>query len=673
MFTLITVVYIFLVYTIIKNGVSFNTIKTLGIQSEKLAKLLMFFIFTTTLITINGVFLRKILNEKIPENIARRGRQGTKGIRGETGKSGICESCNDDANCYKKIIRHITSTINWWRTKIKKLKPLEESYLIKNEYIKSKVKRHCKSEEFLKILNKFGANQKDPNICPKNVNPCGAYDYMFRVWSIWILIILKYDNGFFFLENPKMNENDFISLLEKVDNNPLPEGLNQWNNMFEDNKGEKLFIKKNVTLKKNGEKYTSIVDFETDNIHEKFFSTLGVPKDSNDKILSPFEEIKKYKSWYWGSDPALLPKLTIIPKTENINDTHSLCNTCVNFWKEGNFTCKDFNLDENKKGRIKILKTNNFYKVFSTDVAMQTKTDSVYTPFQLFGSKEVTFMRANNYVDENIHFMFSEYKPVGDVVFDSSLVRKYAFESDACMPNNINYNKNLIDRIVDKEMSSILVSGDVKHPKDYKLIFTTSTRNGINANISCLSIWKPIPPEDYVALGFVVDTMPYIEDFGPNKPPFDRIVCVPKDCVEQNNEEQIFFWDNDYKNLEGELENLCTVFKSNEESSEYKLNTFKSVETYDINGIKNNQLSRYFKENIFYNIKPDTICIEYDKFKHSSDDIKIEVDSCKNKKNKIDCENDINCSYDDNTQKCGIQDDYDELKKYSIMSIYDKK
>ena len=106
---------------------------------------------------------------------------------------------------------------------------LDENYIIENEYIKDKVKKHCKSKQFKK-LTKYGSNNKDSNNPKKKQSPqeirdltnsddieFGAYDYMFKMWSIWILIILRYKNGMFFLDSYGLKEADFDGLIERED------------------------------------------------------------------------------------------------------------------------------------------------------------------------------------------------------------------------------------------------------------------------------------------------------------------------------------------------------------------------------------------------------------------------------------------------------------------------
>ena len=147
-------------------------------------------------------------------------------------------------------------------------------------------------------------------------------------------------------------------------------------------------------------------------------------------------------------------------------------------------------------------------------------------------------MRAHEYVDNEEHPKFRTYKSIGDVVFESDKIKKYPFESGQCKPNNIKYSDKNIDRIVPEDISSILVSGDVKHPKSYERVYDllTARRDGINKHIVSCTVWKPIPPNDkYVALGYIIDTTPYNDGASDKErmPSTDLMVCVPIDIVEE--------------------------------------------------------------------------------------------------------------------------------------------
>ena len=128
------------------------------------------------------------------------------------------------------MLYNITLTYKWWRN-AKDLPKLPDSYIIKNEYLKSKIKNHCKSEEFSKILKKYGSNTIK-NKSNNGEEAKDAYDYMFRMWTIWILIILKYEKGSLFLDSEQLTETDFVNMI--TDTDKLRE-VTSWDSMFTDN------------------------------------------------------------------------------------------------------------------------------------------------------------------------------------------------------------------------------------------------------------------------------------------------------------------------------------------------------------------------------------------------------------------------------------------------------
>ena len=609
-----------LVIIILTTGfiVSLLFIKTLSIPigilqqfkiSEYGAKAIIFFVLLTTYISIIQIPIKNLSNKSIIIKTPLPGNKGIRGPRGSQGNDGICTKCSDNDLCYKKILYNITLTYNWWR-KFKGLPLYSDSYIIKNEFIKSRVKIHCKSPEFSKIYNKYGANT-DTNM--------GAYDYMFKMWSIWILIILKYDKGSFFLESEQLDEKDFVNMIDKKDkNNNL-----QWNDMF---------IDSNIKITKN--LIESEFEYSHNNtINESFFTTKGVPNENE----SPFDEIKRYSSWYWGNDNSK-PIIDII---SNINeeDNALLYKTC-------------YNEKLNELPKIKIKKTNNFYKLFSTDNADQIKDDELgtYKPFQQLGSSKITFMRSHEYVDNDEHPKFRTYKPVGDVVFESYKIKKYPFESGQCKPNNIKYSDKNIDRIVPKDISSILVSGDVKHPIRYEEVYKLlpARREGINKNIVSCTVWKPIPPSGYVALGYIIDTTPYKDSSTEEErmPSTDIMVCVPKDIVDNTEELKRVWNSNDI---------LTNIHKLTNSNDIYPLNTFK------INGEH-------------YKIKSDLkgyLCQPFNPKNPDHQTITEIYNECtKHKDNEQFCKASSKCEWKDS--KCDYKNrSNDDIKKYSIMKIYE--
>jgi len=580
--------------------------------SELGFKALLFFLLFTTYITIIQIPIKNLSNKSISIKTPTPGDKGIRGSRGLQGKNGICTKCSDNDMCYKKILYNITLTYNWWR-KLKGLPLYSDSYIIKNEFIKSRVKSHCNSPEFSKIYTKYGANTSDN---------MGSYDYMFKIWSIWILIILKYDRGSFFLESEKLGEQDFVNMITENDKLDGSNTLN-WNDMFIDK------INNNVKITKK------LVDSnfqysDNDTLNKNFFSHKGVPNYNE----SPFDEIKNYSSWYWGNDNSK-PIIDIINNIDQ-EDNALLYKTCYNE-----------KLDELPK--IKIKTTNNFYKLFSTDNVAQVKNKELgtYIPFQKLGRTKITFMRAHQYIDNNEHPKFRTYKPIGDIVFESDKLKKYPFESGECKPDSIKYSGLNIDRLVPKDISSILVSGDVKHPIGYKQVYKLlpKIKSGLNKNIDNCTVWEPIPPEGYKAMGYIIDTTPY--NTNPIIPSTDIIVCLPKELVIKT-------------------EKLKKMWRSNN-----KLNTIKCIKTnntkYPLNTfIMNNRFANKLKSNL-----KGYLCEPFDpKNTNHQTSTTIYNECSKFNDTKQLCKANLKCEWKDPNCEYKKRSN-DDIKKYSIMRIYE--
>ena len=428
--------------------------------------------------------VRQLFNKVIVAKIPPKGDKGPRGLRGKTGKNGGCSTCGDGL-CYMKIMAHITDTINCWRA-INKYDELPKNYIIKNNYIKYKVKRQCKSKEFNDILTKFGSNSKTcTDVFTTSYigqdGKCGIYDYMFNMWTRWILLILIYENGFMFLDSENYTENDFDSLIIDEDKQP--------------NTDDPLIklLESTTTKFKNNKKFNDIIKpIITEYLYNKFnnnkFNTNIVLKDG------PFEEIKKYEAWYWGSDEYSKPNIIIKqPPTsaENI----------IKF---------DFK------------ETNNYYRLWSSDYALQTKANNgIRIPFKplinIVGEEglPITILRPYHYINEKeTNPNFRTYKPLGDVIFHSKDINTENF-INRCFPDNIKHNKKILKALTPKgeKNNTVLVAGSsesVQPPSHYKLLYTTTRTDGVNSNISALNIWQPIPSDtdDFIAMGCVIDTKP---------------------------------------------------------------------------------------------------------------------------------------------------------------------
>ena len=572
--------------------------------------IVLFFIILMTYLTLISYPVKNIFNKYITDIKLPKGNKGPRGDRGKGGSNAVCDTCGDDL-CLKKILFNITNTYNYWR-QLNGLKTYPDTYVIKNEYLKDKILKHCKSAEFQKIIKKYGSNNKN---CPQDLSEygCGAYDYMFKLWSIWILIILKYKNGIFFLESDSLTDVDFDGLIEKEDcflhsdivihkdekyiidkskeskrihpmyhiinkTNPSNKKIvhisqlilctentsvapltdteknnsvnpnRSWKNMFSDSDSDSkagLKIKRikrnfnkavanvtaaanavaNVTAAANVAANTNAeISFSAIGVNDSFFKNSGIPSRGK---LSPFDEIKKYDAWYWGRDEKLKPE--IIVTKPFVSDFKKTC----------------------PEGRVKFLKTNKYYEIFTSkykkynrsSVGNNITIDEIMGNFNTSGSNDVLFLRPSKIIDPNEHGYFKEYKPIGDILISES-DRTTDENSNTCKPtypinnfseeiNKAGYDKQIKKKITNRE--TYLVSGDTKSPVDFEYVWSYKKEHGLNRGFLGISIWKPIAPAGYKALGYVVDNRYYDgQEVNRPKPSFDSVACVPDDLTLRN-------------------------------------------------------------------------------------------------------------------------------------------
>ena len=658
-------------------------------------KIVLFFIILMTYMTLVSYPVKNILNKNIQSIKLPKGKKGARGDRGKSGSSAICDTCGDDL-CLKKILFNITNTYNYWRS-LNGLNIYSDSFVIKNEYLKDKIIKHCKSKEFQKIIKKFGSNNKTG--CTQNLREygCGAYDYMFKMWSIWTLIILKYKNGAYFLESDSLTDVDFDGLIEPDDcfldldiviyngekytidksqeskrihpmyhirkltnpasrnivhfksltlctentdpalddfdisdvvtyqnsnqnpnrgqiNNPDINRNRSWNLMFEGananlntqyqdiNREEQDYaavpglkikrIKRNIDFGRTNptsrvNTYDNTIEFRAQGVNEDFFKNDGIPDRGR---LNPFEEIKRYDAWYWGRDEKLKPE--IIVSKPQIDDLKKTC----------------------PSGRIKIKRTNDYNVIFTTK-NKTFNTQTAVRPITLSDilsdeaendddeNSDLFFLRPSKFIDKNEHGYFKEYRPIGDVLIRETEIERNLGSCSPTFPSTTNendgYNGIIKNKIENLSTDSYLVSGDIKSPIDYELQWIYKKQHGINRGSVGLSIWKPIAPQGYKALGFVADQRYFnFPEINPEnltdvsfdtikrlrglpKPSLDIIACVPNDLlININNNEftqiRSHFWRylqivNTKKYNDGE--NI--FFRNNE------LNTFINITTKD--------------------------------------------------------------------------------------------
>ncbi len=555
-------------------------------KGQKGAKIIIVTVIIMSYCTLVIYPVNKILNKQILSKKLIQGDKGPRGNRGEPGNNAQCNTCGDEL-CLKKILFNITNTYNYWRS-LNGLDLYPDTYTIKNEFLKDKIRKHCKSDEFKKIIKKYGSNNRDS--CPDELSSCGIYDYLFKMWSIWILIILKYKNGYLFLESDSLTDKDFDGLIEKEDSFQLADYVKyndsqvnykvdktkdlypffiisnvsnnrktnahineirlldeqvthngsivwnpetySYNNMFKKNETDYNLQTHglNVKIIKKIKDDDGKVIFDAEDYNDDFFKVNGTPSRGK---LSPFDEIEKYKSWYWGRSKLLKPKIVV--KNPDETDKSFFKKTCYN----------------DKK--IKILETNNFFELFSTkNISQNIIGNERIQPFNKFGSANVKFFRPRKYIDKKEHHFFRTYKPVGDIIVSEAelLLSTDSRSKNQCLPVTDDHKSEFFRKYATNNVKTILVSGDTKAPIDYEVIYTSVKTRGINKYLDGFTIWKPIPPPNYKSLGYVIDTRSYPPSENPPKPSFNIVVCVPEDVTIQLSSGLQNIWSTESKNID---------------------------------------------------------------------------------------------------------------------------
>jgi len=539
-----------------------------------------------------------LIQSKVILKTPPRGDRGGRGNRGIVGKNAACSECGDDL-CYKKMLYNITNTINFWKQE-NELSLVDDNYVIPNEYIKDKIQKHCGSKEFKEMLSKYGSNNNTTSDgdssatkpsgltevqCPAGfTGGCGAYDYMFKIWSIWILIILRYKNGLFFLESEGLNENDFEGLIDDDDK----DGAEAWNTMF--NGDVSTDIKTLSSIKKTtaddgqvtyGFKNIGSDGGKTDGIQPAFITKIGnVPGGGAN---GPFEEIKKYRAWRWGSDNALKPKFTIENEPKN-----KICDSCWN-----SSMCTQNDTKNTNTGGLKFKFSNSYKQLVNTEIFNNSITTKYLKPFQplqavqvsksqgegvvnkvdfgLTDNDHITLFRPQVLIDDSEEPYFREYKPLGDVILKNSEYTNTQVGGKKCAPNDPNnkfYDEEIFKSVLGKKdggkvgevpyqgdanrseykehdfaphIYTLLVAGDTQPPIDYEIvgstinkILSTPVTDSDDTPLESITVWKPNALEGYVACGYVIDKRPYNTSATPPKPPkppkppLDLIATIPK-------------------------------------------------------------------------------------------------------------------------------------------------
>tara|TARA_B110000238_G_C16131129_1_gene441476 strand:+ start:1179 stop:2945 length:1767 start_codon:yes stop_codon:yes gene_type:complete len=248
---------------------------------------------------------------------------------------------------------------------------------------------------------------------------------------------------------------------------------------------------------------------KADRVYSSFreHNSEGTPSEGKE---SPFDEIKKYDMWYWG---------------EPVNTKIKIKYKC----------------DYSNKGQLKMLMSNDLSNIWRSKTARQAKVnlcrnniteENTYVPYLPKGSEIISIYRPNT-----IDTKEGLFKPMGDIILSNDITDHKKEKLDDIIPKDkikINYTFN---RDGDPKETTILVTGDVKSPIDFKLKYKSFRNDGIGKGISGYSIWQPIAPDGYICPGNVLDKTSTMTP--PNKEKFN---CVPETCVRKIKKKKI--WNN---------------------------------------------------------------------------------------------------------------------------------
>jgi len=212
-----------------------------------------------------------------------------------------------------------------------------------------------------------------------------------------------------------------------------------------------------------------------------YFETIGAEDQFDWLSSNPFDEIMKYDVFYWGMGKQYRPQISekCYPSTD------------------GNTP------NPNSSGSIIQVAKTDLYDLITTDDNSQA------------------FVRASFWRAKKFTYKTAVFYPVGDIVMGPVRTGE-----------NNNSKKHVGAITLPRESNgpsreTILVSGDVKGPINYELLWTNNgwTTNGAQPNY--FWIWRPIAPVNYIALGDVITTTADPPLTGDNAP----IRCVPFDIV----------------------------------------------------------------------------------------------------------------------------------------------
>ena len=459
-----------------------NLVKIILKQNEEpYKKLFNIALYIIALTTLFNIIIATFSFFDTKDKVALVGDKGMKGPKGKKGGKAICDSKCGQKVCYVRVVEHaniyfskrMNMFFNQQQSSLTSASTLNDvNYEIKNEEFKDLINKICSSDKYYNILT-----QKNKS---KKINEDKLIKYLESIIEEWIDKFIEY--------NPD-NRDDIMDFL-----------------------GVKYLMDKYL-------RFDDIINTETPD------------------VINPLNFIQKYDVYSWAGN----------------NETTKL---------KINIISQDLEMPKPKEPRLYIMKTNNYKFVYDTK-SKKNIWDTTHCRYNQMGDDASNPNNINTCIYLNPNSKLKEYRstwkrisysaaddltiynprifknsnnqifyPVGSVWTRALDVKKSDYKTRT--PKSKNYcgeghgeerDENHSNIGPDKE--TILVSGDVVDPKSFKLLWDSKRGCvGCQEDNNAVKIYRPIPPEGYVALGDVA--VKHNENVRNLK-----IKCVPKECVKK--------------------------------------------------------------------------------------------------------------------------------------------
>lgn len=449
-------------------------------------------IFVIVLVTTINLIITIVAYLRTRNMIGITGDPGIRGPQGKRGKSAICSNSCGQKTCYIDVVDYankifneeyqkLSSNLNSTNTSIDATNTQDKKKTINNRQFLRRINKICHSNQYKDIL--VAKHDKKPT--EKKL-----IEYIKKIIRQWVKLIVAF------------NPDDQPTLDNRL--------------------GIKFLLERNFSEK--------LLNTKIKNIYTNWdMSKNKAPQES------PFKEIEKYDIWEWSE--SYKTKRNVITINSN-----------------------NLELPEPDQPTLSIIKSNNYQPTFKAEVKNDI-WDDTFCPHNQMGDKldnpnnldKCVFIdEANGLKEYKGTWKKTEYnKPKGLSLYNPNSFKSknnqifypvgsvWRGKNDTKKPTDSKRTPESInmcgkghgaDRSANfndygPEKETILVSGDVKDPIKYDLLW--------NSQIGCptchtdnIKAWRPIPPKGYTCLGDITTT-------GNQKPEDINVKCVPSKCVQE--------------------------------------------------------------------------------------------------------------------------------------------